>query len=297
MNIQTQSVAFINALESRRRKPPKPGTLQRYQSYLRTWIVPLCGAEDLANFDNGAMKKFVSSIAGELKPASVMGIVNCLKGVIASATDKNGNELYPRTWNADFIDLPEVIPSEQAAPTITQEALQEAISRSQGQFKPLYITLAGTGLRISECLALRAGLDDSKGSFWLPEQGKLVIRDQVQDGLSAAPKTTAGTREVDIIPEISDTLRAISSPAGNIFNMKRDNTYRTLKADGVPGHHSLRRFRTTRLREVGTPEDILKFWIGHSANRDITDRYSKLAQNTVLRKEWAQKAGLGFSIK
>jgi hypothetical protein len=145
-------------------------------------------------------------------------------------------------------------------------------------------------------LALRAGLDDGKGSFWLPEQGKLIIRDQVQDGRSATPKTAAGTREVDIIPEISDTLRAISGPTGKLFNMKRDNTYRTLKADGVPGHHSLRRFRTTRLREVGTPEDILKFWIGHSANRDITDRYSKLAQNTTLRKEWAKKAGLGFDI-
>ena len=38
-----------------------------------------------------------------------------------------------------------------------------------------------------------------------------------------------------------------------------------------------------------------RFWVGH-AGKDITDRYSKLAENIELRKEWARRAGLGFEL-
>lgn len=49
------------------------------------------------------------------------------------------------------------------------------------------------------------------------------------------------------------------------------------------------------MRELGTPEDIVRYWVGHAGER-ITDRYSKLAENVELRKEWALRAGLGFSL-
>ncbi len=65
--------------------------------------------------------------------------------------------------------------------------------------------------------------------------------------------------------------------------------------NGIAGFHSFRRFWTTRRREIGCPEDIIRFWLGH-AGEDITDRYSKLAENVELRKEWALRAGLGFSL-
>ena len=91
----------------------------------------------------------------------------------------------------------------------------------------------------------------------------------------------------DLLEHMNPAQLAEQSNAASIFD--------AAAKDGIPGFHSLRRFRTTRLREVGTPEDILKFWIGHGS-KDITDRYSKLASNEALRKEWAEKAGLGFSI-
>jgi hypothetical protein len=49
------------------------------------------------------------------------------------------------------------------------------------------------------------------------------------------------------------------------------------------------------LRELGVPEDINRYWLGH-AGQGITDRYSKLAENVELRKKWALRAGLGFSL-
>ena len=41
--------------------------------------------------------------------------------------------------------------------------------------------------------------------------------------------------------------------------------------------------------------DILRFWIGH-ADKSITDRYSKMSKRIQTRKEWAEKAGLGFNL-
>jgi hypothetical protein len=68
-----------------------------------------------------------------------------------------------------------------------------------------------------------------------------------------------------------------------------------LKKHGILGFHSFRRYRITRLRELGTPEDIVRYWVGH-AGEGITDRYSKLAENVELRKQWALRARLGFDL-
>jgi integrase len=306
MNIARQSKIFIDQLANRKRAPVKPRTLHAYQSYLRSWIIPEVGAVDLSQFENGAMKKFVAKLTtADLAPATVVSIANCVKEIVASAVDANGNQLYPRPWNNDFIDLPIVNQRDQKAPVITRLALETAISGAQGRFKPLYTILAGTGLRISESMALQAGPDDGRGSFWLPEHGKLVIRGQMQNGQFLAPKTPAGFREVDISEDLNRVLQNINASEHSLLfaNETRHESghfmrqaYAAAAKDGIPGFHSLRRFRVTRLREVGTPEDILKFWIGHSS-KDISDRYSKLAQNTALRKEWAQRAGLGFDLQ
>ena len=304
MDIRTQSKKFLAGLESRKRNPAKPRTIKAYQSYLRTWILPAIGSVDLAKFENGAMKAFVAGLGG-LAPSTVVSIANLVKEIIASAQDANGNALYPRAWNNEFMDLPVVSNRDQKTPTMTVPALETAISGARGQFGPLYTLLAASGLRISEALALKTGPDDGKGSFWIPEQSKLVIRGQLQDGGFLAPKTDAGYREVDIHPDINRSLASLSRTEGSyLFVSESGQTgghlplataYDAMHKDGVPGFHSLRRFRVTRLREVGAPEDLLKFWIGHSG-KDISDRYSKLSQNVAVRKDWAEKAGLGFSI-
>jgi integrase len=63
----------------------------------------------------------------------------------------------------------------------------------------------------------------------------------------------------------------------------------------APSFRVFRRSRVTHLREQGTPEEILRFWIGH-ADKSITDRYSKMSKRIQTRKDWAEKAGLGFDL-
>lgn len=53
--------------------------------------------------------------------------------------------------------------------------------------------------------------------------------------------------------------------------------------------------RTTWLRKNRTPEDLIRFWLGH-ADETVTDGYSKLREDVQYRSEVADKVGLGFEI-
>jgi integrase len=61
------------------------------------------------------------------------------------------------------------------------------------------------------------------------------------------------------------------------------------------GFHGFRRFRVTHLRKSRTPEDLIKFWLGH-APETVTDGYSQLKADTEFRKMVAEQAGVGFTL-
>jgi hypothetical protein len=51
----------------------------------------------------------------------------------------------------------------------------------------------------------------------------------------------------------------------------------------------------TWLRENSVPSDIERFWFGH-ANRSVGDDYLMLKKNVKLRKEIADRIGVGFKL-
>jgi hypothetical protein len=47
---------------------------------------------------------------------------------------------------------------------------------------------------------------------------------------------------------------------------------------------------------VGVPEDLTKLWLGH-AKQTVTDFYAAgLQKDEAWRREWCERAGLGFSV-
>jgi hypothetical protein len=61
----------------------------------------------LQKVKNYQLKEFVAKLSKpeyDLSPATITGVVNCTKAIIASAIDQNGDCLYPRTWNNEFLD-------------------------------------------------------------------------------------------------------------------------------------------------------------------------------------------------
>jgi integrase len=294
MNEQAQT--FMDQIQTRRRDPAKAKTIAAYRSYLDNWVLPLLGEKPIKEVENGTLKTFVSEIHLHLAPTTVTAVAGLVKAIVASAVDKNGNQLYPRTWNNEFMDLPIIRNSDLNASVIAQEAVQEALGRAQrldlGVDASLWALLAGSGLRIGEALSLNA-------SDWDRENAIVKVKSTLlPDGtVQNSPKTEAGIRQVDLNQELNQFLSDnLSSTDGRLFPGSLAAAYKRLAKVGVNvGFHSFRRFRATHLDKTNVPEGLKRFWLGHAAS-DISQRYVKIGSDIQARKEWCEKIGLGFKI-
>jgi hypothetical protein len=231
---------------------------------------------DLAGQNNRVLRDLVRELRMKYKPASLQLICLLFKQVLDSPRDDNGVRLFKTEWNNNFIDLPGIVPTEQRAPMIPVDELNHVVANHRDGL--LFATLAGTGARIGEILALRQ-------SDWDREAGILTIR---------ASKTAAGLREIDVPWALNDRMKSINVGQDRLFPGSL-TSYRA-RARGVTGaFHSMRRFRLTHLRMSGMPEDLVMLAMGH-ANKTITDRYSRVRLNRDFRREWCERAGLGFVL-
>jgi integrase len=291
-------------LRTRKRRPVKPHTLCSFESALR-YIDSKMGGCQLADLKNAELRQFISEMVGEMKgdrprfsAKSIANYVQVVKFVIASAIDGDGEELYPRKWNLDFLDCPTI--QNQRTPSFQVAELESIIVEAEGQFKLFYAMLAGSGMRVGELIALR------------PEyvEGSVVhVRQNLWNNHVGTPKSDAGTRDVDLAAPLAEALNqhldqrktyVFENEAGGALhqsNVLRRSLHPILEALGIEkqGFHGFRRFRVTHLRKSRTPEDLIKFWLGH-APATVTDSYSQLKADIEFRKMVAEQAGLGFTL-
>ncbi len=300
ITFRQQSEWWLLNLQHRKRKPVKPHTVSSWKSHLK-WINPRLGEMPLSAVNNLALKGLVSEMSeAKFSPKTIWNYSQVVKMVVGSAIGDDGEELYPRKWNHEFIDLPEV--ASQRTPTFTSEEIQTIISKSGGQLAVLYALLPATGLRIGEALALE--VDHFRG-------GTLSIRQSIWNGRLQSPKTRAGIREVDVPSQIAQLLadlignrnsgflfRARNGQALAQSNLLRRSLHPILEEmkREKAGFHSFRRFRVTHLRKSGAPEDLIRFWIGHG-DKTVTDRYAQVSHDVEFRKSVAERVGVGFNLE
>jgi integrase len=231
----------------------------------------------MAEQNNRLLRDLVRDLRADYKPASIRLFATVLQRVMDYPRDDNGTRLYKCEWNWDFADLPAVIPAQQKAPMIPTDELNAVVRSHRDGL--LYAVLAGTGLRVSEAVALRQ-------TDWDRKAGILFVR---------AGKTASAVREIDLAQGLNERMRA-GIPAGQDKLFPGSLTFYRGRAEGVTGFaHSFRRFRLTHLRRVGAPEDLLRFWLGH-ASQSVSDRYSRIRCDREFRREQAERAGLGFTL-
>jgi integrase len=210
-----------------------------------------------------------------------------------------------------------------------------ARERKQEREAVLFALLGGSGMRIGEMLAIKLGPQSDDATTISADCRTIYVRKSVFGQTEQHPKTQAAIREIDLAPELAALIKSyvgdrkkgwlFSSDTGKPLlqrNILRDSlhpiligrkarqTYRKVNGKMVKhillpeiqgvtgkkmGFHAFRRFRTTHLRAEGMPEDLVMFWLGHK-EKTITDRYSKMKERLELRKEWAERAGLGFKL-
>jgi integrase len=232
-----------------------------------------------------------------LSTKSIVNYTMVVKLVVGSAVNSEGEQLHPRKWNHDFVGLPILKPEEQHRPTVSETELGEILTSSNKRCAVLFALLAGTGLRIGEALALKTGDFSSDCRI-------LHVSRSIWDGQEQAPKTPNAIRVVDVPDQLAQLLCELTVKAGDYLfaaksgrPLQQRNVLRALHATGKKvGLHAFRRFRTETLRRTRVPEDLTRLWLGHSKD-SVTDFYAAgLEKDEAWRREWCERAGLGFSL-
>jgi len=230
-----------------------------------------------------------------LSAKTIVNYVQVVKLVVASAVDQEGEQVYPRKWNHDFIQLPVVCKEKQHRPMVTEADLGAILPGVKTKYAVLFALLAGTGLRIGEALAVRP-------TDFGPDCRVLHIRRSIWRGREQEPKTSSDVRVVDIPEVLARELRDyITSVRGYLFAtaqgkpLQQRNVLRVLHSVKRVGFHAFRRFRLTWLRKNAVPKDLERFWMGH-APEEVGDLYSKLKEDVSFRQEWTERIGLGFQL-
>jgi len=299
LSFREQAEKWIQSLPTRRRRPVRPATIAGWQHALDKWILPTIGDMPVAEVSNAALKVLIDTMAaGGLAPKTIVSYSLVVKMVAASVVNAEGEQIYPRKWNHDFVGMPIVERDKQPRPTVTQSEVTTILAKALPRYAPLFALLAGTGLRIGEALAL-------KRSDLSPDCRSLNVQRSIWHGKEQEPKTPAAVRVIDIPEGLASLLRNyVADKAGYLFATRKGqrplgprNVLRALHDTGVRvGFHAFRRFRTETIRRAGTPQDIERLWLGH-ASATVTDLYARgLRLDETWRREWCERVGLGFSL-
>ena len=292
-----QAECWIASLPARKRRPVKPATISGWRDALNAWLLPHLGDKLLADVSNSAVRELVEKMSDAgLSPKTIVNYVQVVKFVVASAVNDEGEQIYPRKWNHDFIQLPIVRRDQQRRPTVTESDLREILATVKNcKYSLLFALLAGTGLRIGEALALRP-------TDFGPDCSVLQVRRSIWRGQEQDPKTVNAVRVVDIPEVLALELRGyVSGVSGYLFAtaqgkpLQQRNVLRILHSVKRVGFHAFRRFRLTWLRKNGVPKDLERIWMGH-ASEEVGDLYSKLKEDVAFRQQWAERIGLGFEL-
>ena len=128
ISFRAQAKKWIESLPTRRRKPVKPATIDNWRHALDKWVLPLLGDRLLADVSNGALRELIEKMAAAgLAPKTIVNYSQVVKSVLASAVNGEGDQLYPRKWNHDFIGLPIVQKESQHRPTVTASELGDLL--------------------------------------------------------------------------------------------------------------------------------------------------------------------------
>jgi integrase len=309
-----QASRWLEHLRKRKRKPVEPGTVDEWERILNKEINPEIGDCPISNVNNGVLKKLVARMVDkDLSGKTIENYLQVPKMIVASVVDDEGNQVYPRKWNHEFMDVPLVEKSKQNTPSFSSEIMAGLAKWKKPKERMLFVLCGSGGFRISEALGIE--IDKHISSDFRT----ISVRQQARHcKVKARLKTTNALRDVDIHSAIASLLEAFvgERKSGFLFasrtgkplsssNIIRRHLHPALKelnyinphtGTHKAGNHAFRRFRNTYLKNyTDCPKGLYDYWLGH-AGKDMSDLYDKIREDVPFRRVWAEKSGFGFEL-
>jgi integrase len=256
----------------------KPSSQETMGSHLDKYLLPRFASLPIAAIDERRVQEFIADLTRmkhtwpngvrkPLSPKSIRNIVGVLKLILGE-----------KVWQEWKLSFPEIPLKEQRC--FSPDEMPQIVDSATGQWRVLFATLAGTGLRCGEAFGLHVEDLDLV-------TGKIHVRRSVWNGEEVSVKTKQGYRVVNIEPALVKMLAAHlgERKGGRVFQTRngtpfcKSNVRRKLsqilkKLNLAPaGLHAFRHGRVSALQASGVPGDLVKEWVGHSSLR-TTSRYT-----------------------
>ena len=187
---------------ARRRPYLEPGTWTGYEIHGRKRLVPAFGRRPLGELSIADIRAFVADLAEEVEAGGIAAktVNNALVTLVACLNDAVEDRLLVVNPALRVQRLPPAH-VEREYPRLTEIEIPRYLDACSDVYRPLAELLIGSGLRISEALALRIsdlGLDATGGAI-------IVCRSRNKDGTGSTKSDRF--RSVEIGPGLCAALR------------------------------------------------------------------------------------------
>jgi integrase len=286
--------------------PLKEATFRATNSRLIA-IHEALGAMPLGDITGRVVKDYVAARHKAGKSGSTVNSeYGIIRKVIESVLDENLNCLYPIQWATKALELPSAKPSKDRIHETPQRVIEKSVAAGCNPYSALIAALGFTGMRLGEMVACRIGTNNPDVTHWDAAESLIRVRTAIDVGAEHSAKTEkSADRVVDLCSAANEYLTSFASDRRDGFlfvengkPLTRNRLYRAAEKLCGP-YHGLRRARVTHLyRCAKTPADeqLMTFWLGHESEESQTEKYSRLCRNIDARREFAERAGVGFSL-
>ena len=292
----------------------RPQSLETYRRALDLHILPTLAEKRVSKIRPTEIELMLSEkLASGLSAKTVGHVQSVLYGVLKLATKDRLIGYNPATGIAKELGLRRLSPSNGKVKAFTAEELSDfldAAKQISGRLYPLFFTMARTGLRISEALALTWDDIDLEGRV---DRGTRIYQITVsksmrRDGAAGATKNDR-VRRVDMSAALREVLQehrrrwleeSLASGSREPLAFQREpgwrghgRHWRTNKVQsafklaasraGLPLHFSLHTLRHTFASihiQLGTPIAYLQQQLGHASISMTIDIYGHWLSKT-----------------
>jgi integrase len=276
----------------------KPATVAGYREKLQNHILPALGQVKVRQLQRGRIKTLLTAkLASGLAPDSVRLIYATIRVILNAAVDDGLILANPSDKLGRKLRLTK-------APTARQEEIKafdrDQLSRFLGttarvtpSLYPLLLTMARSGVRIGEALALqwddldftareirveraispRGEVDTPKSGHGRTVDMSVAVRDTLQK-LQASGRENALAEGEPVVPWVFASQAGTPLDHSNIAKAFK----RVLKAAGLPRHHSphsLRHAFASLLLQQGESPAYVQRQLGHSSIKLTVDTYGR----------------------
>jgi integrase len=225
-------------------------TLDLYRSQLRRHLLPRLGRRRLALITADDVVAVMRELQADgLSPWTVKRILGALSCVFTFALRRGYIAAHP-FHRLERDERPHPLGSEQRVLTSTE--LARLFAACPGRYRPLLVTGAYTGMRLSEVLGLSWGDVDFTA-------GVIHVRHQLARGRRGVPphrippKTRASVREVPLLPQLAGVLR--QHKRNSRFTRGSDYVFATSRGTAFLHHNVSKRVLRRAALDAGLDRD------------------------------------------